>query len=300
MNCPSALLLSALALPLSTQWGLAQANFEAASITPTASQGNSPAEKWELDLNRAAARTQHGRLRIKSVTLSFLIQLAYSVHDFQLQGAPSWANSDRYDIDAKAASDAPLDQMRPMLQSLLTDRFKLTLHRETKELPVYELLVASAGLKITAAKDGSCVPRAANTPPALVMGPAGRFCDTVERTIATSWPQQIDGIDATGISMPRLVELITDDVSRTVLDKTGFTSMFDLHLEFVPNGAIMHTGPHPSAGAATQANPPRPAPKFRRGQSIFAAVQTQLGLQLRSAKGPVSLLIVDHAERVEN
>lgn len=302
---PCGFLLGVVAvLPLSTQWGFAQSaspvNFEVASIKPNASVASSPVEKWELDLNRAVANnSQHGRFRIKAVALSSLIQLAYSVRDFQLQGAPSWASSDRYDIDAKAASDASLDEMRPMLQSLLTERFKLTLHREIQELPVYELVVARAGLKITAAKDGSCVTRDANTPPAMVAGPRGRFCGGVVRQIVSDWPQEIDGIDAVGISMPRLIEFISDDVGRTVLDKTGFTATFDVRLEFVPSGAKMHTGPYPAAGAARPGDPGTPAasPKFRRGQSIFAAVQGQLGLQLRSATGPVSVLVIDHAER---
>jgi uncharacterized protein (TIGR03435 family) len=204
---PCGFLLGAVAvLPLSTQWGFAQsaspANFEVASIRPNASLGSSPVETWELNLDRAVASTsQHGKFRIKGVPLSFLIQLAYSVRDFQLQGAPSWANSDRYDIDAKAASDASLDEMCPMLRSLLTERFKLTLHPEIKELPVYELVVARAGLKVTAAKDGSCVTRDANTPPAMLSGPGGRFCGGVERKIISDWPQQIDRIDGIGISM---------------------------------------------------------------------------------------------------
>jgi uncharacterized protein (TIGR03435 family) len=273
---PFGFLLGAVAvLSLSTQWGFAQsaspANFEVASLTPNASMGSSPVEKWELDLDRAvASNSQHGRFRIKGITLSSLIQLAYSVRDFQLQGAPSWANSDRYDIDAKAASDASLDEMRPMLQSLLTERFKLTLHREIKELPVYELVVARAGLKITTAKDGSCVTRPANTPPAMLSGPRGRFCGGVGRNIISDWPQQIDRIDAIGISMPRLIEFISDDVSRTVFDKTGFTATFDVHLDFVPSGAIMHTGPYPSAGAArgaTQGRPQPPPNSVRANQS---------------------------------
>jgi uncharacterized protein (TIGR03435 family) len=297
-------LLGAVAVLLSTRWSFAQpaspANFEAASISRDASLNSSPVEKWELELDRAvASRAQHGHLKIKGVPLSFLIQLAYSVRDFQLQGAPSWVDSDRYDIDAKAAGDASLDEMRPMLQSLLKERFNLALHRETKELPVYELAVAKDGLKITPAKAGSCVPRAGNTPPAMLIGPGGRFCGGVERTYVSSWPQRIDGIDGTGISMPGLIELITDDVSRTVVDKTGFTATFDVHLEFVPNGAIMHTGPYPSAGAARSDDSRTPATSatFRRGQPIFAAMQGQLGMQLRSAKGPVSVLVIDHAER---
>jgi uncharacterized protein (TIGR03435 family) len=73
--------------------------------------------------------------RPQSVPLNFLIQLAYNVKDFQVLGGPAWVGSDRYDVTAKPEGDSTFEQMRPMLQSLLADRFKLTLRRETRELP---------------------------------------------------------------------------------------------------------------------------------------------------------------------
>src|SRR4029453_8789010 len=76
---------------------------------------------------------------------------------FQIIGGPAWMNSDQYDLDARAGGEATIDQMRPMLQSLLADRFTLRLRRETRPLPVYELVAAKNGLKIAPMKEGSCV-----------------------------------------------------------------------------------------------------------------------------------------------
>ena len=84
-----------------------------------------------------------------------LIELAYNAKDFQIVGAPSWANSEGYDVTAKAEGNATFETMRPMLQSLLADRFKLRLHRETRDLPVYELVEAKGGLKIAPDRCGA-------------------------------------------------------------------------------------------------------------------------------------------------
>src|SRR5918996_1645005 len=109
-----------------------------------------------------AGNAKNGRFwmlgEIGAAPLSVLIQLAYNVNDLQLDGGPSWVRSDRYEVDARAEGTATFEQMRPMLQSLLADRFKLTLHRETRQLPVYDLLPAKDGLKMAPMKEGSCVP----------------------------------------------------------------------------------------------------------------------------------------------
>jgi uncharacterized protein (TIGR03435 family) len=112
-------------------------------------------------MRRTASAAKNGRYTLQGIsatTLSALIQAAYNVKEFQILEAPSWVNSDRYDVDARAPGAATFEQMRPMLQSLLADRFKLTLHRDTRKLPVYELVPAAKGLTIVPMKEGSCVP----------------------------------------------------------------------------------------------------------------------------------------------
>lgn len=166
-----------------------------------------------------------------------------------------------------------------MLQSLLADRFNLTLRRETKELPFYELTAARGGLKIEAAKEGSCVTFDPNNPPPRPdpnrpFRPLN-FCGGVNRSVASAAPERRDLIEAAGISMPRLIEMVSDEVGRTIVDKTGFTGTFNLRLEFAPESA---------SGANLS------------GPSISTALQEQLGLQLKSARGPVEVLVIDHAE----
>jgi uncharacterized protein (TIGR03435 family) len=97
-------------------------------------------------------------------------------------------------------------------------------------------------------------------------------------------PERRDRIEATGIAMPRLVEMISDELGRTIIDKTGFAGTFNFQLDFAPDEGIAN-----GLGPAPLANP--------SGPSIFAALQEQLGLRLESAKGPVPVLVIDRVER---
>jgi uncharacterized protein (TIGR03435 family) len=263
--------------------------FEVASIRPLRG-GGGPIDTIQLNFGMANARAStHGRFGT-DLPLEFLIQLAYGVKQVQIVGAPSWAHSDLYRIDAKASSDATFEQMRPMLQSLLTDRFKLKLRREMMDATVYALVIATGGPRIEPAKEGICVTVAANGP----LPPLGsKICGGAIRQRLSNAPEQRDRIQSFGISMPKLVEFLSDEVGRTVLDKTGLTGMFDIQLEFVPGKAPASGIPVAPAGdRGTSA-----ASASFSGPSIFTALQEQLGLRLESAKGPMEFLIVDHVER---
>ncbi len=110
-------------------------------------------------LKEQMSRPRDVRSLIVAGPLQALIQAAYNVTGFQVEGGPSWVRSDEYAIDARAAGSAKPDQMRAMFQSLLADRFHLAVRLETRTLPVYELSVADAGLKIAPMKEGDCIPR---------------------------------------------------------------------------------------------------------------------------------------------
>jgi uncharacterized protein (TIGR03435 family) len=143
------------AQPLSTE-------FEVASIKLNTSSGLPPLNVVSrMGMRFVASAAKDGRYTLQgglATTLSALIQAAYDVKDFQILEAPSWVDSARYDVDARAPGATTFEQMRPMLQSLLADRFRLAFRRETRQLPVYELVAARNGLKITAMKEGECVP----------------------------------------------------------------------------------------------------------------------------------------------
>src|SRR6185295_12825696 len=123
----------------------ARSDFEVASIKPNTSG----------DPGRYI-RPSAGRLSVTNMAVKDLLTYAFQVRDFQISGGPGWINSDRYDIEAKTNGNVSPEQSRAMLKGLLEDRFKLKVHRETKELPIYVLIVAKNGLKIQPTKEGSC------------------------------------------------------------------------------------------------------------------------------------------------
>jgi uncharacterized protein (TIGR03435 family) len=223
-------------------------------------------------------------------TLQILLREAYGVENNQISGAPNWADSKRYDIQAKADKSVAeelgkgsLDQRtvkyQRMLQSLLVDRFKLTLHRETKELPVYELVIAKHGPKLEEAKPG-------NTYPNGIGGPGSHSGPHV---------LQIRSGQLVGQALPMadLARLLTRPLGRTVLDKTGLTGDYDFKLQWTPdeNQLPMLEGTEGGPQGAGSARPPDST-----GPSMFTAIQEQLGLKLESKKGPVEVLVIDHVE----
>jgi uncharacterized protein (TIGR03435 family) len=125
-----------------------------------------------------------GRFRASGMTVRGLISNAYQVRDFQIQGGPAWSGADRFDIEAKSDADIPKEQTPLMVQRLLADRFQLRMHRETRELPVYELSVAKGGNKLQAvAAPPGPVPGAAPPPP----GPGSPLRDGSMRVDSACW-----------------------------------------------------------------------------------------------------------------
>jgi uncharacterized protein (TIGR03435 family) len=167
----------------------------------------------------------------------------------------------------------------PMLQALLEDRFKLKIHRETKEVPVYELTVAKSGLKAPRFTPGSCTPFDWARPvPGQEPAPGQKFCaGKVERKGAIATAQ----LDAMSMDAFTKTFLIRFDLGRPVIDKTGLAGLFDFHLEYAP----YQTGPD----GAVAVDP--------AGPSIFTVLPQQLGLKLTPAKGPGEFLVIDHVER---
>jgi uncharacterized protein (TIGR03435 family) len=234
-----------------------------------------------------------GRLVMTNFSLRQLILSAYGLQDYQISRDPPWIGSEHYDIQAKAEGNASVKRMEgPMLQTLLKDRFKLMLHRETKQLPVYELSVAKGGVKLQHSKEGGCTPYSVDSspPPSPAPGePRPTFC---------GFPRfGIDGLNRTlegaGVSIAGLAtSLARSELRRSIIDRTGLTGTFDVHLKWAIDapGGLAGPGISDDPGAALP-------PANLAGPSLFTALQDQLGLKLESAKGPVEVFVIDHVEK---
>jgi uncharacterized protein (TIGR03435 family) len=228
-----------------------------------------------------------------------LIRLAYSAQPganfpsrvLEVLGGPGWLDTDHYEIFAKAAGAASqAEMMGPMLQKLLEERFQVKVHKESRDAPVYELTTTN-NPKLQLSKDGSCVPMDLNNLPGNVKpgDPMPKYCGGGGGTFREGHLVQ----DWYGVTMAELaVRMFAGRVDRPVVDKTGLTGRYDIHLEFVPDDM-------PGAGPARLngvERPDLPAPDAS-GPSIFTALQEQLGLKLSPAKGSVEVIVVDHAEK---
>jgi bla regulator protein blaR1 len=252
--------------------------FEVASIKPS-SQNCGAGSPCPAMLRREPG----GGLRVAGMTLKFLIGFAYDVRDFQITGGPTWINTDRFDINAKAESHDEADSVpadpskltdeqlktgtertRERLRNLLADRFQLVVRRETKEQQVYALVVVKGGPKLQESKEGKRFMR---------MGRGMLSGDGVDPAFfATALSQQL---------------------GRPVLDKTGLTGKYDFELKWTPDpgqGPAGPFGPPPPGGQL----PPPPDPN---GPSIFTALTEQLGLRLESEKAPAEVLVIDRVEK---
>jgi len=197
------------------------------------------------------------RVTLTAYTVTNLVTDAYSLKDYQLTGVTGWISSDRYDIVARSAGEGTptRDQARQMLQTLLTDRFQLKFHRETKEMSVYALVTGKNGPKLKE--------HAADTP-IMRMNSKGR---DLQMTF-------------TGSPMEQLVAQLSHipGVDRPVLDETGLTGQYDFQLNL-----SAEPGGNPATGTG--------------GESVFTAIEEQLGLKLESRKAPIGILVIDHVER---
>ncbi len=203
-------------------------------------------------------RPEGGRFSAANTTLRAIIRLAYGFQDSQIFGGPEWINSDRFDFEAKSEDQFRPGQFNAMLQSLLEERCQLKVHRETREMPIFELSIAKNGTKLVP----SNVPDGAAGP--LVNNGRGKI---VSRHAS---PEQ-------------WIQALSTQLGRQVVDHTGLQGTFDFTLEWTPD---------PLATASEnngQAN--------NSGPSIFTALQEQLGLHLESAKGPVDVIVIDSVAR---
>lgn len=247
--------------------------FEVASIKPDKSAGDGP----------VMLRFTPNGFIATNIPLKMLIREAYGVEENQIVKAPNWISSHSYDIEAKVDSAATddlgklsLDQRRLMFRPLLAERFGLKTHRESKELPVFELVLAKNGPKFHEAKPGDTYPNG-------IKGPDGHS------GAGMIWIQE-GKLTCQAIPMSGFTRILSERLSHNVFDKTGLAGNYDFTMQWPPEDERAGTLPAPPGSQEGS------APAEATGPSIYTVIQEQLGLKLESHKAPVEVLVIDHIE----
>jgi uncharacterized protein (TIGR03435 family) len=208
------------------------------------------------------------------------MEYAFEVRPFQIIGGPGWMRSDRYEVAAKAETAVPPAQMRLMVQRLLSERFGLEVHRETREMDTYGL--------VTARRDGQLGEK---------MRSAERDCGPIVDA-GNSRPRQGDGpppcawfvalmngfarLRLPGIRVPRFAAVLETMAARKIVDRTSLTGTYDIELDFLPDAGLLGLNV-PNATALQQSEIP----------PLTTAIQDQLGLKLESERAPVDVILID-------
>src|SRR5262245_8363543 len=256
----------------------AQRSCEVHSIKPTAPTAGTSFVR----------RLPGGRFASHNVAPRFLITFSYQLQPFQIVGDPGWVGNDRFDINAKMEGDPPpmapgagIDPMMLAVRSLLTERFKLVTHKETRELDIYALVMAKPG-----GKPGPALRPSTTDCAALMKGPRSGGPPGPNDPIQCGSLQNFGRIQFNGIALLFFANGIAGQVGRMVIDRTGLSGNRDFELTFAPERPL---------GAL----PPgvEPPPVDPNAPTLFTAVQEQLGLKLDATKGPVEVLVIDSIQQ---
>jgi uncharacterized protein (TIGR03435 family) len=290
-------------MPIHSQTKPQKPSFEIVSVKPSA-----PGPGWIV------TPPQGDRLTMSGVSLRVLMAMAYrdsaSGYEYEVFGGPDWIDSGRYDVQAKADCSGGIisrDQQALMIQSMLEERFELKARVETRDMPIYNLVVSKDGPKLKASADQTPPPPVLPTnqlcspnpetfkPPALPpMPPAGtdpsKILSQLPRGMTLLRPQPDGSMTLQGgsVAVSQFVFLLKRFTGRQVIDKTGFTSLFDFALKFSTDGITtgMAFAGQPTSLAVDAPVSADPAP------SLFSAIQ-DLGLKLEQARGPVQVVVID-------
>jgi len=293
----SPLIVGIVNAPLIRAQSAARPQFEVASIKRCADDGDvGPGRRGGVP-----ASFSPGRMTLNCRNVMDLINAAYvmyadgrnpNMHNFlrlkgiPIVGGPGWIDSERYTINAKAENNATAHMMEgPLMQTLLERRFKLKIHRETREIPVYNLVVAKGGPKLKPFQEGSCTPM----PPwdftqfpfsVAPLPPGQRYCQVGGGAAGPNFDMR-----AQGVSLDDFALLLYP--GRPVVNKTGIKGVFEIHYEFG-----LEEDARKQLTDLTGNDPGEPTMP-----SAFIAIQEQLGLKLEPAKGKGEFLVIDHVER---
>ncbi len=274
--------------------------FEVASVKPAAPLSGGAIR---IGSSGGPGTSDPGQVKYTGLTLKNLLTTAYRVKVYQISG-PSWLDTERYDIIAKMPPETTKEQFALMLQNLLAERFNLTLHHETKDLPLYELVVAKNGSKLKpyVQDPNAPPPPPPGSPPAMGKDgvpsvPPGATMMSVSMTNGVQRMRMI----ATKQSLSKMADMLANQLGHPVIDKTGLAGEYDYSLEFspegLPRGALGMLPPPPPPPPGAGGPPVADSSGDQDSPSLVTAVQEQLGLRLESKKGPLDLLVIDHADK---
>jgi uncharacterized protein (TIGR03435 family) len=212
--------------------------------------------------SRIAIRRSGDRLTTSNTSLAMLITWAYDIRGDRLFGKPKWLDSVHYDIAAKAGESLSPGLLQRMMQSLLATRFQLAIHRETRELPLYAMVVGKNGARLHLSEASG---------------------DPGQNPFSMTARGHLTGSQVT---TAMLANVLSNQLGHSVQDQTGLKGVFDFKLEWEPDVDAESTGVD---GAPLSTD-------TRSGPSIFTAIEEQLGFKLEPHKGPVEVIVIDHVE----
>jgi uncharacterized protein (TIGR03435 family) len=272
-----------------------QLRFEVASVKPVADNGR---------YGRFLPTPQ--RFEYSELPIGWFLRTALQKPDYQVIGAPGWIETEFYTIMAKPPEGTPSGAMATMMLNLLKDRFQLATHLETRELLIFNLVMArkdgrlGPNLKVTPA---DCQATVAERNAALEAAAAGRGARPPMPPLGDPNAPPACGFGRIGIgdvavngrTIAQFVTTLSEWVGSPVIDKTGLTGLYDFTLKSSPEG--LHVpGPLGRTMALRIAQAPAP-PVDPDTPSLFVALQEQLGLKLEGARGPVEVVVIDRLER---
>ena len=286
--------------------------FEVASVKPVPSPaelGRLAAQSgagFQLPANFGIQTRPGGRFTAGTVTLKQLIAEAFDVKDYQIDGGPKWLTTDYFEITANAGADATPADVKAMLRTLLTERFSLRTHTDTRQAPVHVLTVSRSdgrlGSRLTRATP-ECVQqieqRKTGTAPPSKPQTASELNERMKRMMSgdssvtpicgtSMMGSRANGASTLaygGMELKSLVSRISSELSALVIDRTELSGLFDVSLEYLSERTMNGR----AAGLDPNSTEPLPPP-------LVGALQQQLGLKLEKQIGPMPIVVIDAAE----
>lgn len=235
-----------------------------------------------------------GRLNFENVTLRNILTLAYNVKGFQISG-PASLDDGRFDLTAKVPDGTSKEDCQKMLQDLIAERFKMTVHHEHKDLPSLALVVAKGGVKMQKYEEPKNADDAPKPAPGAAFNPRGPMPAGAMRMMMQPGKMHLT---ANGIGMTQLVDMLSNQLGQPVVDETGLKDKYNVDLEFAPDMRAMGLPMLPGGTMAHDTAGPGggPGPEADSAPSLQTAIQ-DLGLKLESKKAPMDVVVIDHIEK---